>query len=120
MKNINRIKNNELRIKKKSLFFNLYLSMNLSRIFLISLISIVTILAVVQITASNFLATDGIDLASIKNQIAALKKENLILKQQIYTLSSLTEVASKAAILGFVPENNIVFLNKPQSLAINQ
>lgn len=92
--------------------------MNLPRLFIFTLLSIVAILAVIQITASNFLTTDGVDLAQIKKEIAGLKKENIILREQIYTLSSLTEVASKAAALGFVPEKDTVFIQSSQPLAI--
>lgn len=93
--------------------------MNRARIILISLYSLVAVFAIIQITASNFLATDGVNLAQIQNNISRIKKENMVLSEKVYTLSSLTEVASSAAMLGFIPEKDTLFLNTPLPVAMN-
>ncbi len=93
--------------------------MNRTKIFFALLFGIVALSAVIQVSASNFLSTDGIDLAQVQNRIEALKKENILLKQKIYASASLTEIASEAATLGFIPSNDTVFIDtSSQPIAI--
>lgn len=92
--------------------------MNIQRTLLIAQGVIIVTLAVVQVTASNLLSTDGIDLAQIKTQINVVKKENIVLEEKIYTQSSLTQVASKAATIGFIPDNQTVYIPLVQPIAI--
>lgn len=92
--------------------------MTLSRIIIIGLMSTIAGLAVLQITTSNMLSTDGIDLGNMQSRLAQLKKENTLLREKIYTVGSLTHVASVAAGLGFVPEKSAEFIPTTQEVAL--
>lgn len=92
--------------------------MNKTKLFFSLLLAIIAITAVIQVSASNYLSTDGIDLAQIQNKIDSLKKENILLHEKIYARASLTEVASEAAVLGFVPGNETVFLDTAHPIAL--
>jgi hypothetical protein len=92
--------------------------MTKTKLFFSLLLGIIAITAVIQVTASNYVSTDGIDLAQIQNKEDALKKENILLREKIYARASLTEVASEAATLGFVPQDETVFLDTARPIAI--
>lgn len=73
-----------------------------STIFLVLVGVILVGTAVLRIAASNSLTTSGIDLNDLQVRVDSLKKENMILRQELYAQSSLYDVASRAATLGFV------------------
>lgn len=85
-----------------------------------SLLGIIIILSIVQIGISNAFSTDGITLGIMQEKIATLEKENMLLKEKIYTLSSYTNIAEKANTLGFVENKSTVVLGGIQPLAIRQ
>lgn len=62
---------------------------------------IIVMLSVVQISVSNMLSTGGIQLAQVEAQIADYQKENAILKEQIYSVASLTNIAQEADKMGY-------------------
>lgn len=64
-----------------------------------------------QISLANGLATQGITLSKIQDQIDATKQENMLLAEQLYTASSYTHIASQAATLGFVEAKPAIFLH---------
>jgi len=82
-------------------------------LFIIAIISIIVSLSIVQVTVSNNLSTTGVDLAKIEEEISFYKKENTVLKEKLLVSSSLDNIASKAAELGFIEEKTRVFLSKP-------
>lgn len=84
------------------------------------LLLIVIALSVVQISVSNMLSTGGIELAQVQDNIHNLQKENAILKEQIYSMASLTNIAQKADKLGYVEGVNTstLVIANPQPLAI--
>ncbi len=69
---------------------------------------------------SNFLSTDGIALASMQDKIGLLEKQNMEISEKVYSLSSLTTIASCAATLGFVDARSEVVLANPLPLALKQ
>lgn len=81
---------------------------------------LVTICSVVQISASNELSTKGIELNTIQKKIDILKRENTLMKEQIYDVSSYKNIASSAATLGFEPEKSPIFVDAPLPIAIRQ
>lgn len=87
---------------------------------IIMYVIIVVGLSVVQIFVSNTLSTDGIAMSMMEKKIQAYKKENILLSERIYTLSSLTNIASQAAQLGFTQSTGELVLTTPLSLAIRQ
>lgn len=94
--------------------------MKKSIVFLFGLTVITVILAVLQITVSTIFSTSGIDLGNMQNQIQNLQTENMMLREQIYTSSSYTHLASNAASLGFVQNANQIVLGSSNPLAIRQ
>ncbi len=87
---------------------------------LLSLLGVaVVVLSLVEISVSNMLSTGGIQLSKVQAQIAIYQRQNALLEEKIYTLSSLTHVAEEAQKLGYVPasKSTLVIAN-PQPLAI--
>lgn len=80
----------------------------------------IVVLSLVQITISNMLSTGGIELASVQSQIQDYQKDNAILKEQIYSVASLTHVAAQADKLGYVQgvSTKTLVIANPQPLAI--
>ena len=83
-----------------------------------TLVLTIAVLVVVQVSASNMLSTDGIDLGRMQYEIAEVKKENTLLKEKIYTQASLNTVASQAATLGFIPEKSPEYIKTTKAIAI--
>jgi len=48
------------------------------------------------------LSTGGIALTRLESQILDLQKQNAILKQEMYTIASLTNIENQAARMGYV------------------
>ena len=91
--------------------------MRKTRIFIITIISIIVILSVVQVIVANSIATHGVEIANMQNEIKKIKRENFVIKEKILQKSSLTEIASKAGQLGFVRGNKNIYLSTPLPLA---
>ena len=87
---------------------------------LLSLLLIVGGLIIFRVVLSSSFAVDGIALSRLNNQLAQLQKKDMILKEKIYTASSLTMIASDAAHMGFVEEKSRIAINNVSSLAFNR
>ena len=83
------------------------------------LIFVIIVLSVVRITVANRISTSGIALQNMEDQVSALRKENLILQEKLLALSSFTQIASKAAEMGFVPktQNFVITTSVPVARA---
>lgn len=66
------------------------------------LIVTIGILIGVRSVVSSRITTSGVELGKIKDQIATYKTQNTLLKEKIFSLSSLTHVSEAAAKEGFV------------------
>lgn len=75
------------------------------------LVLTVSVLSVIRTYVSNNIATSGVTLSLIEEKVASLKTENAVLSQKLYESSSLTNVASKASVLGFVDSQTSFVLN---------
>lgn len=75
------------------------------------LVLTVTVLSVIRTYISNNIATSGVTLSLIEEKTASLKTENAVLSQKLYESSSLTNVASKASVLGFEDSKTSFVLN---------
>ena len=84
------------------------------------LVFVILVLTVVRISVANKIATSGVELQSIEDQVASLRKENLILQEKFLTLSSFTQIASKASELGFVPSKANLVISSGIPVAIKQ
>ena len=69
---------------------------------------IITTLLFTQLVFANNLATDGQKLSEVEDEIQKLTAENTSLKVQIATESSLSNLAKKAAELGFSKPSLII------------
>ncbi len=94
----------------------------MSRSHLLTKISLLTIIGLflVQIFVSNQLATSGVQINRIQEQISLLTKENQLLKEQIDQKTSLSFISSQAAQLGFDQTPSTIALHNPSPLALNQ
>lgn len=81
------------------------------------LIIVILFLAVARVAVLNSMSTNGIELDKMQAEIDMYRKENTILQEKVLEASSLTEVASEAASLGFVDAKNEIYLNTPLPLA---
>jgi cell division protein FtsL len=86
-------------------------------LFIALIITIIVGLSIVQVSVSNSLSTTGIELAKFEEQISAYKKENEQLSEQLLTVSSFDNIASKAADMGFVEEKKHIVYTNPLPIA---
>lgn len=83
------------------------------RFFSVILIVIV-FLSIVQVVVSNRIATTGVTLSKLSEEVGAYRKQNAILREEILFSSSLMHIASEAANLGFVQaESEFVLTSLP-------
>lgn len=80
-------------------------------IILVVAISSVLLLTIVNVIVANRLTTSGVSLAALEKDIENYKKQNALMQEDILMASSLTEIASKAAQLGFVQETSSLTLS---------
>jgi hypothetical protein len=85
-----------------------------------SLSSIVIVLSIVQICVSNAFSTDGITLGNLQQKIGDIQRENMILKEKIYTMSAYTAISAHASAEGFVDDKSTLVVGGVQPLAIRQ
>ena len=83
-------------------------------------IFIIIFLSVAQATVSNRLSTAGIGLKEIEDKIRFYKEQNGILSERILAASSLANIASRAARLGFVEDKSQIVLKTSLPFALKQ
>lgn len=72
------------------------------RIILIVLYSCILLLVFIKVVYQDSTSTQGNEYEALQAEISELKKQNMLLRQQIYRHESLTTIASEAAGLGFI------------------
>ncbi len=77
-------------------------------------------LSIVRIYISNQVATSGVVLGQIEQQIDTYKMENILLAQNLYAKTSLTSIAEEAAKQGFVEQKSDFVLNGQLPVAYKQ
>lgn len=85
-----------------------------------TLVFVILILFVARISVSNRMSTTGIALAKIEDQVSSYKRENLILQEKFLTISSFTQIASRAGEIGFVPNRANFAIKTSIPVAIKQ
>jgi hypothetical protein len=85
-----------------------------------TLVLIIVVLSIVKIFVSNRIATSGVVLGRVQEQLLSYKLENTILSEKLYTLSSLTNIASKAYDLGYTDSKTDFVLSNQVPVAIKQ
>lgn len=90
-------------------------------ILLIIALTIITFgLSIVRIYISNQIDTSGIVLAQIQEQIDSYKMQNILLAQQLYTQTSLTNISAEVFKLGYVETGSNFVLNGQLPVAYKQ
>jgi hypothetical protein len=77
-------------------------------------------LSIIQAVVSNRLSTSGIILGKIEDEIHSYKTENLSLSQEYFLVSSLSNISSRATVLGFVKEKSPLVLSTSDVVAVRQ
>lgn len=85
----------------------------------ILILTIITLFGV-RAAVSNKLSTSGVALGKTQDEINKFRTQNLILKEKVYSLSSLSHVSSAAAKLGFVEGKESFALTKAHPIALKQ
>jgi len=77
-------------------------------------------LAVVRVVISNTMATSGLALDRINEQITLYKTQNEVLEEKYLVLSSLTFLATEAARLGFTDSKGSLVLTNPKTAKVSR
>lgn len=72
----------------------------------------------VRSVASTRITTSGLELGEIQEKTSAYKTENAILKEKIYSLSSLNHVSETAEKVGFVESKSTFAVGGPRPIAL--
>lgn len=85
-----------------------------------SLSMLIIVLSIARIFISNNIATSGVVLGKIEEQIETYKLENSTLSEKLYSQSSLTNMAQKAYDLGYREEKSSLVLTQKLPVALKQ
>lgn len=85
--------------------------------FLSILIFSIIFLSVLQVAVSSKLSTYGVELANLQEDLSSFKKENSLLKENLLMETSLINIASQAAVIGFAENKSRLFLTAPLPIA---
>ncbi len=78
---------------------------------------VITILSLIQVVVSNNISTTGIELGKLQDEISLLKKQNIVLREQVLISSSLTNIASRASEMGFKDSSSPLVISRNTPLA---
>lgn len=81
------------------------------------LIIVVVLLSFMRVVVSNRISTSGVVLGKLNDQVQNLKIENDLLEEKLLTMSSLTNIASEAAKLGFSEKTDSLVLSNNLPIA---
>lgn len=87
---------------------------------LLCLIGVVVVLSLVRAVISNRISTSGVELSSINNDQKKYQTQNMILKEKINELSSLTYIYEKATKKGFTESKSTFAISSARPLALKQ
>lgn len=91
--------------------------MKKQRFVILGLSLVIFSLTIARVVVANGISTNGVVLADINLKNESISKENMILKEKLYKLSSFSYIASQAAKLGFVEKSEVISLNSPLPIA---
>ena len=81
------------------------------------LILVIAGLFITRTAISNKISTKGVALGKTQDELAKVRTENVIIREKIYSLSSLTHIASEAARIGCVDSKSNFALTKARPIA---
>ena len=84
------------------------------------LVILVVVLSVVRIFISNRVATSGVVLGKVQQELDDYKLENASLSEKLYTISSLTNISVQASNLGYTDKKTDFVLSTKLPVAIKQ
>ena len=94
--------------------------MKKSSLILFALILSIFVLSLVKIFIANNVATSGIILSNVQDEVNMYKLENSEISAKLYALSSLTYINSKAQNLGYKEDFSQLVLTNQQPVAFKQ
>lgn len=80
----------------------------------------ILLLLITRSAVSNRISTSGMVLEKIDDKISYYKTENANLSEKLFSVSSLNNIASEAALLGFVDQKTDLHLTGSIPLAARQ
>ncbi len=87
-------------------------------IFVLAILILVIVgLFITRTAISNKISTKGVALGKTQDELVKVRTENVIIREKIYSLSSLTHIASEAARIGFVDSKSNFALTKARPIA---
>ncbi len=78
---------------------------------------VVILLALGRVVVSNRISTSGIVLGKLNDQMQSIRVQNDLLEEKLLSMSSLTNLASEAAKLGFTEKRESFVLSNPLPIA---
>jgi hypothetical protein len=87
---------------------------------IMSLTILIIVLAIVRTFVANNISTSGVVLGKIEEKVEQYKLENSILAEQLYSMSSLTNISQKAYDLGYGDETSDLVLTQNKTVALKQ
>ena len=91
-----------------------------TKFFLKTALGIIVVLIFIHIIISNSIATNGIELGKLEDQIQVYKENNTILKEEVLKESAYVHIASEAALMGFVKKDANISISSSLPLALNR
>lgn len=74
-------------------------------------------LVVTRSVVAARITTSGLELSQVKSETSELKTQNAILREEIFSLSSLTHVSETAEKVGFVESKDVYAVSAARSIA---
>ena len=87
---------------------------------IIFLLGLIVILSIGKAILHNTLSTSGIFVSKAEQEINSCKTQNAILSEQLLAAESLTNIAQKAKLAGFITKNTEIIIGESKPLALNQ
>ncbi|MBI2621957.1 MAG: hypothetical protein HYW63_04940 [Candidatus Levybacteria bacterium] len=86
--------------------------------FLLSILLFIILgLFVTRVVISNTISTSGVALGQMQDELRKYKIENALIREKIFTLSSLSNISSEAARIGFSGSKSNFALSKTHPIA---
>lgn len=83
-----------------------------------SLVISALVLALVRVVVSNIISTSGVELGRINEEIAQVKLQNDGLREEFFSKTSMENIATQAAKLGFTDKKENFVLTSPLPVAL--
>lgn len=88
-------------------------------IFILQLLILVALsLALSRVVVSNVISTSGVELGYLNEKITSISVENDSLKEELFEKTSLENISSQAAKLGFTDKKENFVLTSPLPVAL--